>query len=431
MKIDQSVSEYLKLSHPFIHSSDLKEILTVIENKRFILLGSSTHGSKEFLKWNWEIIKEMAAHQRVDFIAFQNSWPSFEVLNEHLSKKYFWDIKSTLLENSSFPSWIWTTKEMFEGLDWLHHFNTHSSRKIRLFGLDLFSFFPSLRNVLNQVKILSVPCFKELSVLYENFSSDHLFYQDEFLFFKNFQFLKDPIENKLTHAFQLTLRYQNAREENWANIIQNAYVVLNSFRYYKAYFSGNFTKATQIRSTHMADTVEMLSEFYGSESRGVIVGHNAHLGNAEGVLSNHSPAENLGSLLKDRFGHRSVFILGMLTARGETLVSDEKSFEPKIIPFKLDHPGTIESILVKITEIYRSQQFYLLFPQMAGESPLFDFKTQYEVGLILHELKKIKSKLPERFDGILFFEKTDACSLLSPMVAEKILQSLGEESKKI
>ncbi len=431
MKTDQSIAEYSKLSHPFLHFSDLEEILHHIENKKMILLGSSTHGSKEFLLWSWEFIKEISTHQRVDYIAFQSTWPSFEVLNDRLSKKNFWDIKSTLLENATHPGWIWTTKEMLEGLEWLHQFNIHSSRKIRLFGLDLFSFFSSLRSVLNQVKILSPACFKDLSSLYEEFIRYQLFNQDEFTFFKNFDFSKSFIENHLIQAFQLTLRYQKSREDSWPNIIQNAYVVLNSFRYYKAFFSGNYSKATQIRSIHMADTVEMLSEFYGNDSRGIVIGHNAHLGNAAGVLSDHTPSENMGSLLKERFGDRSVFILGMLSASGETLISDENVLAPRIFSFKLDQPGTIESILIKITEIYKTRQFYILFPQIEKESPLFDYKTQYEVGLISQELKKIKSKLPERFDGILFFEKTNACSLLSPMIAERALQSMGKESKKI
>ena len=118
--------------------------------------------------------------------------------------------------------------------------------------------------------------------------------------------LRDMLERRLEYARRDGERFFDAA--------QNARVVADAERYYRAMYYGS-AASWNLRDTHMFDTLQSLLAFYGPDSRGVVWEHNSHVGNALATEMSARGELNVGQLCRARFGD-GAYIVGFGTDHG-------------------------------------------------------------------------------------------------------------------
>jgi len=95
---------------------------------------------------------------------------------------------------------------------------------------------------------------------------------------------------------------------------QNARVVKNAERYYRAMFAGKIS-SWNLRDTHMVETLEQLVDHLGPAAKIVVWAHNSHLGDARATEMGQQGELNVGQLIRQKYGTDAVLI-GFTTYTG-------------------------------------------------------------------------------------------------------------------
>lgn len=100
---------------------------------------------------------------------------------------------------------------------------------------------------------------------------------------------------------------------------ENARIVTAAEEYYRNSFIGG--QATwNVRDSAMVDMIEHSLKWYdrkmGGKAKCVVWAHNSHIGDASFTEHSQSRQQNVGQLVRERFGFNDTFILGFSTDHG-------------------------------------------------------------------------------------------------------------------
>jgi protein-L-isoaspartate(D-aspartate) O-methyltransferase len=117
------------------------------------------------------------------------------------------------------------------------------------------------------------------------------------------------------------LAYAQKDGERFFDAAQNARVVSNGERYYRAMYYGS-AASWNLRDTHMFDTLLDLLAFHGPDSRGIVWEHNSHLGNAKATEMSARGELNVGQLCREKFAD-DVYAIGFGTDHGTVAAASD------------------------------------------------------------------------------------------------------------
>jgi len=118
------------------------------------------------------------------------------------------------------------------------------------------------------------------------------------------------------------LSYLGHGDEGFFNAEQNARIVAEAERYYRAMYYGS-AAAWNLRDQHMFDTLQALLIHRGSDAKAVVWAHNSHIGDASFTEMGHVRGEhNLGQLCRRKFGAEAALI-GFGTDRGTVAAASD------------------------------------------------------------------------------------------------------------
>src|SRR5438067_3924872 len=107
---------------------------------------------------------------------------------------------------------------------------------------------------------------------------------------------------------ELISRDGHVGEEEFFSAEQNARLVANAERYYRAMFHGR-ANSWNLRDEHMFETLNQLIRHRDSGKAKVVVwAHNSHLGDARATAMSARGELNVGQLVREKFGDKSVLI---------------------------------------------------------------------------------------------------------------------------
>jgi erythromycin esterase-like protein len=107
---------------------------------------------------------------------------------------------------------------------------------------------------------------------------------------------------------KLMSRDGHIAEEEFFSAEQNARLVMNAERYYRAMFHGR-DESWNLRDTHMLETLnELAAHLDRGRAKVVVWAHNSHLGNARATEMSERGELNVGQLVRERFGEKAVII---------------------------------------------------------------------------------------------------------------------------
>ena len=152
----------LNFNKPF-RSNLFKYIDLIPKDRKIVLLGESTHGTKEFYQIRADISKYLIKYKHFTNLFFEGNWFDFVIINDYIHSGI--EIIDYNKIFDKYPNWMWNNEVFRIFIEWLRLYNKTHSNKINIYGLDLYK---SLN------KYEEIPTYNMKKFDTEKFYIDHL-----------------------------------------------------------------------------------------------------------------------------------------------------------------------------------------------------------------------------------------------------------------
>ncbi|HEY5798828.1 MAG TPA: erythromycin esterase family protein [Burkholderiaceae bacterium] len=404
---------------------DYDDLLAMTREARFVLIGEATHGTHEFYAERARITQRLIVEQGYDAVAVEADWPDAYRINRYVrGRGDDLDAVSALGGFERFPTWMWRNQDVLSFVNWLRQYNTDAAhgRQAGFYGLDLYSMFRSMGEVLHYLDQYDPPAASEARERYGCFDR----YQQNsqrYAYASGIGTSPSCEHAVITQLHEMrALAHQSTRHDDrdMAEALfsaqQNARLVADAEHYYRTMLASGVS-SWNLRDSYMAQTLDTLarhlSKVNGRPARIVVWAHNSHLGDASATDAAQQGEWNVGQLVREKYGAEAILV-GLTTHHGSvTAASDwDAPAERKRVRPALD--DSIEQLF------HRSgmERFYLPLRgnEMASralDQPLL----QRAIGVIYRPHTEyyshyLKARVARQFDCMLHFDATHALSPL-------------------
>src|SRR5438270_887696 len=324
-----------KASQPLDGSArDYDNLLKLIHEARFCLLGEATHGTHEFYRERAEITKRLIKEKGFTAIAVEADWPDAFRVNRYvrgLSDDRNAD--EALSGFKRFPTWMWRNTVVLDFVEWLREYNSSvpaNATKVGFYGLDLYSLYTSIESVLGYLDKIDPAAAKRARYRYscfEHFAEDTQAYGYAANFGITESCEREVIQQLIElrrQAADYASRDGRVAQDEFFFAEQNARLILNAENYYRSMFRGR-VESWNLRDRHMAETLDALVTYMNAQGQTAKVAvweHNSHLGDARATYMADYGELNVGQLVRERYGAEAVLI-GFTTYAGTVTAASD------------------------------------------------------------------------------------------------------------
>jgi erythromycin esterase-like protein len=313
---------------------------------RVVCLGEASHGTSEFYQARAAITRHLIEHHGFTMVAVEADWPDAAVIDRIVRGKPA--LPEAEQPFTRFPTWMWRNAE-FEGfIEWLTRFNNNRGQadRVSFHGLDLYNMNASIAAVIGYLARTDPPAASEARKLYgclKPWKEQPEIYGRMALSEGHgrceagvVQLLRDIFANEATYASE--------DPDLFLEAAQNARLVANAEAYYRAMYYGS-AASWNLRDEHMADTLEVLLQRKGPNSKVVVWAHNSHIGDARHTDMGQNREElNLGQLVRERHDGAACLI-GFGTHTGTVAASDDWDEPMRIKSVNPSRPDSFERLM--------------------------------------------------------------------------------------
>lgn len=381
--------------------SDYDPLIEESAPARFVLLGESTHGTREFIEERWRVTEGIAARRRVLALVIEADAGETDNAASILGPTGAWGATRIY---RGYPSWPWATVAFRKALESLRSLNEASpdAEDILFLGFDFHGF----GHVLDRLQTLTTgtalsesvaevgKCLARNEAAYEYRGATRgptgpCAAQAEALMTAT---LEEPVSLR---SFRLT---------------HLARTLMAAERYHVAI--GNGLDAWEVRERYMFDTLTAIDEFFGNTSGAIVVwAHNTHVGAAR--MTSFRPRPSVGQYFRDtRPG--DAYSVGFLTSRGTILAA--RSIGSPAREMNLNPPlrDSVEHVLARACE---KQDCLVTTGRLRSDLDV-DRATR-AIGLVYRfddEVRShyIRSIAARQFDAIVYLDETHAVTSVFP-----------------
>src|SRR5215813_12506089 len=153
---------------------------------------------------------------------------------------------------------------------------------------------------------------------------------------------EDQVVAVLRDLLACRLEYSQRDGERFFEAAQNARLVPNAERYFRALYYGSVA-SWNLRDQHMFDTLELLLAFHGPDNRIVVWEHNSHIGDATATEMGRRGEHNIGQLC--RAAHKDeAYLVGFGTDHGTVAAASEWDAPVEVKAVRPAHPDSYERL---------------------------------------------------------------------------------------
>ncbi len=410
---------------------DHDALLDMISDARLVLLGEATHGSHEFYRERAAITKRLIMEKGFDAVAVEADWPDARRVDSWV-RGIDGDVTAieSLGDFRRFPTWMWRNLDVVDFLGWLREHNDAlpDAERVGFHGMDLYSLFTSIDVVIRQLQVLDPAAAERARQRYACF--DHFDIDAQHYGAAAALGISRSCEDEVV-AQLLDIQASSLQAEDpdiYLDIEQNARVVVNAERYYRAMF-GPRVASWNLRDEHMANTIDQLALHLRARGRSgklVVWAHNSHLGDARATQMSRRGEWNVGQLLRMRHDDDCRLIgftthVGTVTAASDwDAHTERKHVEPSL-------PGSWEQIFHHAGV----PAFSLILRGTPAGEALTESRLERAIGVIyLPETERVshyfKASLGRQFDAVIHFDTTHAVQPLEGFPLELVHEDLPE-----
>jgi erythromycin esterase-like protein len=397
---------------------DYDALLDIAAQRRVVLIGEASHGTHEFYRERAVLTKRLIAEKGFTAVAVEGDWPEADRVNRFVrGLGGDSDAADSLESFRRFPAWMWRNADVLDFVGWLRAENDTRpfDRRAGFYGLDLYSLHASMDAVIAYLERIDPEAARRARRRYACF--DHSG-RDAQAYGQAVAFgLEKSCENEAVSqlvelrrsAAALLARDGPLAEDEQFFAEQNARLVRNAERYYRAMFGGR-ALSWNLRDRHMADTLDALESHLsrgGRNAKIVVWAHNSHVGDARATEMGSAGEWNIGQLARQRWGEEA-FLIGLTTFEGTvTAASDWHGVAER----KRVRPGLAGSYEALFHEA--GLRRFLLHLRGASPPELREPRLERAIGVIyLPETERSShyfyASLPDQFDAILHIDRTRA-----------------------
>jgi erythromycin esterase-like protein len=411
------------------------DLVSSVGDRRLVLLGEATHGTHEFYDARAEITKRLILEKGFGAVAVEADWPDAYRVNRYVRLRSGDSNGDLALSDfHRFPTWMWRNRDVLEFIEWLRGHNAAlgaSAPTIGFYGLDFYSLYRSIDVLIATLERLDPEAAKrarERYACFEEFADS-----EDYAFRAGLQTSKsceDEAVQQLTDLLvqQVVPEVEVADEDDRFFAEQNARVVRNAERYYRAMFGGE-ANTWNLRDQHMGDTADALLVQLAKTHRPsklVIWEHNSHVGDARATERANVGELNVGQLMRERHPD-DVHLVGFTTHTGSVAAADDWDQPPRIQSVRPALPESYEAVLHE-TGLPR---FLLFFPSPA--EALRTPRLERAIGVVYRpQTERIShyfyARLPDQFDALIHFDVTTAVEPLLPVPAPPRMRTVPSPS---
>ena len=229
--------------------------------------------------------------------------------------------------------------------------------------------------------------------------------------------LRDEVVATLTDLLKQRLQYLAHDGYGFFDAIQNARLVADAERYYRAmYYSGN--ESWNSRDQHMFETLELVLGFMGPTAKAVVWEHNSHLGDAASTDMGAGGQTNVGHLCREAYGRRA-YLIGQATDHGTVAAASNWDQPVAIMQVRPAHPRSYEHLCHES----RVEAFFLPLrkPRQTGcREELAASRLERAIGVVYPPDTELASHyfhacLPQQFDELIWFHRSEAVQVLAEL----------------
>jgi erythromycin esterase len=429
------------LAFPLRSPKDLDPLLEAIGSRPYVAIGEASHGTQDYHHWRCALAKRLIQEKDFGFIVVEWDWPDCYRLNQYVKGLSDVPIKELFLEIHRWPDWMWCHSEAMDLIAWLRQYNQNRpfSERIGFYGFDLFSLQKILSFLINYFAQTDRPDLAEQlhhmygSCLSSENNEQHLTdsCRRDIVKLRNeiptssddTSILQRPLPSDLANSLAEELRYQQqmldsssvAELEDLLSAIISLDLLENAQQYYHIITQpGGESESWNLRDQHMKKTFDRLVNFYSQNygsDKGIILGHNTHIGDARFTNMPQTGMLNLAQLLREDYGD-DIYLVGFATYSGTVLAGVEWNGPSRRMPVPLAQPQSWDEQLHQKL----GQDSLIIFKADFGPLPipsdLRGVRGQRVIGATYNPQydgqQYVPTQLAQRYDALIYLERTQA-----------------------
>jgi erythromycin esterase-like protein len=306
---------------------------------------------------------------------------------------------------------MWANEEIVALTEWLrqHNAGLPADRQVGFYGLDVYSLWDSLYAILNYLHRVdpgALPAAWKAFRCFEPYGEDVQEYARATTFVPNS--CADEVVKLLTELRSRAPQYQAEGRESYFEAEQNALVLKNAERYYRAMIRGG-ADSWNLRDRHMTETLERLMKHHGPEARCIVWEHNTHIGDARYTDMADDGMVNIGQLVRQGHGPKGVVLIGFGSYQGRVIAGQEWDAPMEVMRVPPGRAGSWEEVLHRAG----ADNKLLIFTEPSAEDPMLEMRGHRAIGVVYrpqyeHYGNYVPTVLPRRYDAFLFIDQTEA-----------------------
>jgi erythromycin esterase-like protein len=315
------------------HDND--RLFEMIGDAPVVLIGEASHGTHEFYRMRCELTKRLITEKGFTAVCIEGDWPDAYRVNRFVrGASDDAEAVDSLGGFKRFPTWMWRNADVLDFVGWLREYNDFCNTSVRpkvgFYGLDLYSMYASIDEVLrylDRVDPVAAAQARRHYACLEDFAEHPEQYGVAASTGMHPSCRRDVLSALLEiqrKASQYARLDGRVAEDQYFYAEQNARIVANAERYYCAMI--DYSASTwNLRDGHMIDTLDRLMLHLARHqgvTKAVVWAHNSHVGNAEATSMALRQETNVGALAHRRYGN-DCFAIGFTTYTGSVTAASD------------------------------------------------------------------------------------------------------------
>ncbi len=408
---DDELIEYIRTAaQPLTTERDLNPLIEAAGDRRFVLLGEASHGTSEYYTWRTKISKRLIEEKGFNFIAIEGDWTAAYQVNKFIKDLpgAATDPREVLVSFNRWPQWMWNNEEIKELIVWLREYNLErpENERIGFYGVDIYAAWDSIDEVIGYFD----DRYPEKAGRVRNAYGCLLAFDDDPQNYARAVYQgRVNCEEDVREVVSLLREHADSfiidDPKGYFNVKQNALVVKNAERHYRAMVDRG-PGSWNYRVRNFKDTAVRVADYYGDGAKGIVWAHNTHVGDARATPMANQGMENIGYLLRDKFGEEQIFIVGFGTHRGSVLAGSQWGAPMETMQVPEAQENSFGDLF------YRTgiPELLLVFDDRTPES-LYEIRTHRAKGVVYNPRQErgnyVPTILPQRYNAFIFIEETE------------------------
>ncbi|HZW03457.1 MAG TPA: erythromycin esterase family protein [Anaerolineaceae bacterium] len=408
----QLAEKAVALARPLADGRDLDPLIAAVGDARFVLLGEASHGTSDFYAWRARLSQRLIREQGFSFVAVEGDWPDCYRINRYVKgyPEAGGPARQLLRAFERWPTWMWANWEVAAFAEWLRGFNAgrETERRAGFYGLDVYSLWESMGSIIRYLEENdgeAARLARQAYACFEPYGEDVHNYAWATRMVP--ELCEDEVIELLTELRQSGERYDSDREAAF-NAEQNAHVLVNAERYYRAMVRSD-RNSWNLRDEHMMDTLDRLMQFHGPGARGIVWAHNTHVGDARYTDMGQAGMFNIGQLARQRHAPEGVVLVGFGSQRGSVIAGRAWGAPLEQLAVPPAQPGSWEDVLHQNP----AGDHLLLLGEARGDEDFLAVRGHRAIGVVYNPEREqlgnyVPTVLPHRYDAFLFIDRSAA-----------------------